>query len=290
MGIIHHWKMTRKAQINLGQRLVMCWARRHITGMDLPQHDIPDTPAQRALDRRRLLRAFNLSLAAVLVLCIVFFAQGNFDFRAFTVMPNSVAGLPGLLTAPLLHGSIEHLLMNGIAILMLGTLSGGVYPRATLRALPILWLLSGLGAWLLGDPGSHHLGASGVTHGLAFLVFMLGLLRRDRAAIAAGLLAFLFYGGMLLTILPRELDVSWQSHLGGALGGVLAAVLFRRSDPMAPRQRYSWELEEDASDAEDELELSSPEQVPVLWQRESRDDALRNAERGTVLPFRSRQD
>lgn len=250
----------------------------------------PDGPQQWHRDLRRWRRAFNASLAAVLALCALFALQGRIDLSGWMVQPWSPPGLAGLLGAPLLHGSIEHLLMNGIAILMLGTLAGGVYPRATLRALPILWLLSGLGAWLLGEPGSHHLGASGVTHGLAFLVFTLGLLRRDRAAIAAGLLAFLFYGGMLLTILPRELDVSWQSHLGGALGGVLAAVLFRRSDPMAPRQRYSWELEEDASDAEGELELSSPEQVPVLWQRESRDDALRNAERGTVLPFRGRQD
>ena len=81
-------------------------------------------------------------------------------------------------------------------------------------------ILSLLGAWLLGQPGSHHLGASGLTHGLMFLVFVLGLLRRDRAAIAAGMLAFMFYGGMLMTILPREPGVSWESHLGGAIAGV----------------------------------------------------------------------
>mgnify|MGYP003590310455 CR=1 FL=1 len=61
--------------------------------MDLPQHDIPDTPAQRARDRKRLLRAFNLSLASVLLICVVFFAQADFDFRAFSVMPHSMAGL-----------------------------------------------------------------------------------------------------------------------------------------------------------------------------------------------------
>lgn len=260
--------------------------RRHCVGMHLSEPgDAPDTPLQRRHDLRRLLRAFNLSLAAVLLLCALFALQGRIDLSSWMVQPWSLPGLAGLLGAPLLHGSIEHLLMNGIAILMLGTLAGGVYPRATLRALPILWLLSGLGAWLLGDHGSHHLGASGVTHGLAFLVFTLGLLRRDRAAIAAGLLAFLFYGGMLLTILPRELDVSWQSHLGGALGGVLAAVLFRRSDPMTPRQRYSWELEDEEDEADDELELSAPDQVPVLWHRDRKDDA-----RGAVLPFRRRDE
>ena len=91
-----------------------------------------------------------------------------------------------------------------------------MYPKATVRALPLLWLGSGLGAWMLGNPGSVHLGASGVTHGLMFLLASLGLLRRDRAAIATGLIGMLFYGGMLMTILPHADGVSWQSHMGGA--------------------------------------------------------------------------
>ena len=96
------------------------------------------------------------------------------------------------------------------------------------------------------------------------------LLRRDRPAIAAAMIAFFLYGGMLLTVLPHEPGVSWQAHLGGALAGILAAVLFRRSDPMAPRRRYSWELEEDArqaTDVDDEMEPPRPSEVPVLWQR-----------------------
>lgn len=104
-------------------------------------------------------------------------------------------------------------------------------------AIPLVWLGSGLGPWLLADPGTHTLGASGLTHGLMFMIFMLGLLRRDRAAIAAGMIAFLFYGGMVLTILPRETGVSWQAHLGGAVAGLIATFLFRRLDPELPRKR-----------------------------------------------------
>ena len=244
---------------------------------------------QRRLDRQRLRRALNASLGFVLLLAACYAAQQGFDFRNLTVTPHSVAGLLGLLTAPLLHGSLEHIVANSVAVLLLGTLAGTVYPQATLRALPLLWLGSGLGAWLLGQPESHHLGASGVTHGLAFLVFVLGLLRRDRAAIAAGMLAFLFYGGMLLTILPREAGVSWESHLGGAVAGVIAAFLFRRNDPQAPRQRYSWELEEELAreqgDAERAMyEVETARDVPVLWQRGD------DKGRGKVLPFRRPQD
>ena len=260
--------------------------------MYLPDTDPPADPAaQRRADWRRFSRAAWCSAAAVLVLALMDLVQGMLDTRAFAVAPGSVAGLMGLLTAPLLHGSLEHLVANCLSILFLGTLAGGVYPRATLRGLPLMWLGSGLGAWLLGEPGSFHIGASGVTHGLMFLVFVLGVLRRDRVAIAATMIGFLFYGGMLLSVLPREPGVSWQSHLGGAVGGALAAWLFRRLDPMAPRKRYSWEIEDElAAEAEraerDQFELPSPDEVPVLWERPVRDE---DSARGKVLEFPRRE-
>jgi membrane associated rhomboid family serine protease len=115
--------------------------------MHLPVHDpVLDPRRQREHDRRRLWRAFNASLAFVLVLLVVFSAQQAFDWRALAVAPQSPAGLLGLLTAPLLHGSPEHIGANAVSLLLLGTLAGTVYPRATLRALPLLWLGSGLGA------------------------------------------------------------------------------------------------------------------------------------------------
>jgi membrane associated rhomboid family serine protease len=253
--------------------------------MHLPTPELPDSPAQRAHDRRRLLRAFNLSLAFVLLLGAVFLAQPAFEVAAWTVRPQDLAGLRGVLGAPLLHGSVEHLAANAISLLLLGTLAGAVYPRATVRALPLLWAGSGLGAWLLGHAGSFHLGASGLTHGLMFLVLTLGLLRRDRPSVAAAMIAFFLYGGMLLTVLPREVGVSWQAHLGGAVAGVVAAWLFRRSDPLPPRRRYSWELEEELAEAAgqrdaDELEPAPPRDVPVLWQRPEPRDAG-----GVVLRF-----
>ena len=257
--------------------------------MHLPMPEpVPDTPAQRGIDRRRLQRALNASLGFVLLLAAVFATQHAFDWSAFAIAPRDWHGLIGILTAPLLHGSPEHLGGNAVALLLLGTLAGTVYPRATLRSLPLLWLGSGLAAWSLGERGTHHLGASGVAHGLMFLVFALGLLRRDRPAIAAAMIAFFLYGGMLLTVLPHEPGVSWQAHLGGALAGIVAAWLFRNSDPVAPRKRYSWELEDAAAAAasgsdDGELEPSSPREVSVLWRRVEDPG-------GTVLRFPSRDD
>ena len=232
-----------------------------------------DARAQAAADRRRLQRALNASLAFVLLLSAIFAAQQVMDWQWLAVVPRTWSGLVGVLVAPLLHGSPEHLGANAVSLLLLGTLAGTVYPRATLRALPLLWVGSGLAAWSLGEAGTHHLGASGLSHGLMFLVFALGRLRRDRPAIAAAMIAFMLYGGMLLTVLPREPGVSWQAHLGGALAGVVAALLFRRVDPPAPRRRYSWELESEApaSRNDDELEPPRPVDVPVLWHRDGGD-------------------
>jgi membrane associated rhomboid family serine protease len=235
-----------------------------LTGPD-PQPD-PELAAAPAV-LQRFKRALNWSMAAVIALSAIFFLQDQFDdLQAFMIRPQLPAGLVGVLTAPLLHGSLEHLAANALSVLILGTLAGTVYPKATLRALPLIWLGSGLGTWLIATGGSH-LGASGVTHGLGFLLFTLGVLRRDRPAIAAALIAFFFFGGMLMTVLPQEMGVSWEYHLSGAVFGVLAGILWRRADPAPPRRRYSWEDEPEPSDANDPLELPSPEQVPVIWQR-----------------------
>lgn len=245
---------------------------------------------QRQADRRRLQRALTASMAGVLLLWVCFVIQKSIDWTPLTVTPRTLEGLLGLFTAPLLHGSVAHIVANTTSLLLLGTLAGTAYPKATLRALPLLWLGSGIGAWLLGAANSHHLGASGVTHGLGFLLFTLGLLRRDKAALAAGMIAFLFYGGMLMSILPREPGVSWESHLGGALAGIVAALLFRHVDPILPRKKYSWEIEEEmqaqrADSERDTFETHAPHDVPVLWHR----NTPPNDEQSNVLPFRKRE-
>jgi membrane associated rhomboid family serine protease len=244
----------------------------------------PDDPELREAPavRQRFQRALNLSLLAIVLLAGVFFLQMRvLDTDALAIVPQDPGHLLGILTAPLLHGSLGHLGANAVALLMLGTLAGTVFPRATWRSLPIIWLGSGLGTWLIGTGGSH-IGASGVAHGLGFLVFTLGLLRRDRAAIAASLIAFFFFGSMLVTVFPTEIDISWEYHLAGAVSGVLAALLWRRADPVPPRRRYSWEEEEASAAAPaeaDELEPPSPAEVPEIWQRPLR-------VRPVVLPFR----
>jgi len=220
--------------------------------MDLP---LPDpiaviTHARPMAQRFRRAAWISLCFVALLAWIKLFEHWMGQPFSGLALRPHVLAGLIGVLTAPLLHASLQHLGANALPLLILGTLAGGLYPRATVRALPLIWIGSGIGAWFLGEPGSAHIGASGIATGLMFLVFVLAVLRRDRQAIAAGMMAFFLYGGMVVTIFPREANISWEMHMSGAICGVLAAVIWRKRDAPLPRKRYSWEdePEEEAPD------------------------------------------
>ena len=114
------------------------------------------------------------------------------------------------------------------------------YPKSRYWALAGIWLLSGLGVWLFAR-SSFHFGASGITHGMFFYLFIGGILRRDRRSAAILMIAFYMYGGMLLTIFPGDPGVSFESHFFGALAGAFCAYVFRDWDPKPQRKRYSWQ-------------------------------------------------
>jgi membrane associated rhomboid family serine protease len=171
------------------------------------------------------------------------------DFHQLAVYPRHLGGLLGVLTAPLIHGSWQHLVANSLPTIVLGSMLCYGYPRSRFPVFMLIWLLSGLGVWLFAR-SSYHLGASGLTHGIFFYLFVSGILRRDRRSAALLMVAFYFYGGMLLTIFPRDPTVSFESHLFGAMAGVACAFLFRHWDPGPQRKRYAWQ--DQAADAEED--------------------------------------
>lgn len=203
-----------------------------------------------AQDRYRVGQAIGQTTIAVAMLWWIHAMVHVADLRLTSLMinPGVWSGLLGVITAPLLHASFAHLTANTLPLLILGSMARYAYPRALVWALPAIWLASGLGTWLFGRP-SFHLGASGISHGLMFFLFVIGLLRRDRLAIAVSLITFFLYGSMIWTVFPGEDGVSWEAHLFGALGGLLAAPLLFRRDPMPWRAPYSWELEPEEDDS-----------------------------------------
>jgi membrane associated rhomboid family serine protease len=216
--------------------------------MELAPPTPEPTAATIARDRARLRYALLGAGAWLAGIWLVWFGAWccGWDLRDLGIRPREAFGLIGILTAPLVHASFAHLMANTLPLGLLATLTLYAYPRAARLALPCIWLASGLGVWIWGRP-SVHLGSSGLTHGLMFFLFVSGLLRRDRLGVAIALVVFFLYGGMVLTVLPREPDVSFEYHLFGALAGLFSALAGFRLDPCPPRRRYSWEDEDTAS-------------------------------------------
>ncbi|MHA7191784.1 rhomboid family intramembrane serine protease [Arthrobacter sp. MDT2-16] len=155
---------------------------------------------------------------------------GNLLVRTLGIAPRRIDGLDGVLFAPLLHGGLGHLAGNTLPLLVLGFLAFLEGARRFAAAVGISWLASGLGTWLFG--GGLTIGASGVVFGLFTYLITRGFYNRDwRQILLAGVL-FAVYGSILWGILPAfGSNVSWQAHLFGALGGVLAAFLLKRKRP-----------------------------------------------------------
>ena len=144
---------------------------------------------------------------------------------AWGVRPHTLLGLRGIAFAPFLHSGFGHLIGNTIPFALLGlvVLTGGVQRFVAVTV--IVTVTSGVGTWVFGSANQIHIGASGVVFGYLGYLVSRGFFERKLGQIVAGILVALVYGGMIWGILPNQRGVSWQGHLFGLLGGVLAARL-----------------------------------------------------------------
>ena len=167
----------------------------------------------------------------VALMWVVFFATfvTGGALLSFGIIPRNVIGLRGILFAPFLHGSFAHLLANSIPFAMMGWF---VMLRDSRHFVPVTaaaMLGSGIMAWILGATGSVHVGASGLIFGyLGFLMFS-GWYTRSIPSIMISVLVTVMWGGLVLGVLPGQVGISWQAHLGGFIGGALAARSYRVS-------------------------------------------------------------
>jgi membrane associated rhomboid family serine protease len=144
------------------------------------------------------------------------------------IIPRSTYGVDGIFFAPFLHSGFDHLYSNSIPLILLGTFVLAAGARRFLLSSLVIILVSGLGVWFTGSPGTVVVGASGLIFGYLGLLLMRGLVERTWWNFAVVLLVGLLYGWQLFGILPTDERISWQGHLFGFVGGLLAAILFRR--------------------------------------------------------------
>ena len=148
--------------------------------------------------------------------------------NAYGIRPRSIIGLRGILFAPFLHGGLAHVLANTIPFLTFGWL---IMLRETsdfFVVTAVTMLTSGLGVWLIASPGTIHIGASGLIFGYFGFLLLRGYFERSFSAILISLIVGLLYGSLIWGVLPLQVGISWQGHLFGFLGGVLAARLLAR--------------------------------------------------------------
>ncbi len=150
------------------------------------------------------------------------------DLDVLGIEPRSVEGLTGIPLAPFLHLGFGHLIGNTIPFLLLGfTIAlGGLARVAVVTA--VVALVGGLGTWLVAPANTVHIGASGIVFGYVGYLVARGVFSRSIGQIALGVVVLAVWGTTLLRGLVPETGISWQGHLFGAVGGVIAARLLHR--------------------------------------------------------------
>ncbi|ADC70537.1 MULTISPECIES: rhomboid family intramembrane serine protease [unclassified Thioalkalivibrio] len=232
----------------------------------------PAPPTDPRAERERIRRALMWPMLGAGILIAIHALQEltGGDWSRLGILPRDAVGVLGIITSPLIHGSWGHLLANVPTLWVLGMLTLYGFPQATRTAVPLIWLMGGLGVWLFAREGLH-IGASGLTHGLMFFAVVIGIRRRDALSIALAIIILFLYGSMLWGVFPSGPKVSFEAHLFGAVVGAVCGGLLYRRDPLPPARRSSWE-DDDETDPEtlrkieqgrlDEIEPRQPPEEP----------------------------
>ena len=176
-------------------------------------------------------RAFVAMCAFVPILFVVELVDMQVDGRldqAGGILPRDPAGLDGIVFAPFLHAGYTHLVGNSIPLILMGTFVLAAGGSRFLASTVLIALVSGVGVWFFSPTDTVTVGASGVIFGYLAVLLTRGLVEHSWWNVAVGLLIALLYGWSLLGVLPTDERISWQAHLFGFLGGLLAAIVFRR--------------------------------------------------------------
>ncbi|MBF6620836.1 MAG: rhomboid family intramembrane serine protease [Patulibacter sp.] len=186
-------------------------------------------------------RTSGLMLVAgmVLLMWIVEVIDAIADQRLdqFGIVPRQIDGLDGIVFSPFLHSGFGHLLANTVPFLILGAviaLNGAV---RVLQVTVIVGLVAGIGTWLFAGSNTVTVGASGIVMGYATYLVSRGVFSRRAFELIVGVVIAVVWGGMVLTSLTPTEGVSWQAHLFGAIGGVVAAWMLTADRPAAEAAR-----------------------------------------------------
>ena len=183
-----------------------------------------------------------LPMLFVLLLWLVFWYELKFNHSLshFGIYPREVFGLKGIFFSPFLHGDLEHLANNSVALLVLLPLLRYFYKEQTFVVLLLGVLFSGLGTWLLGRP-SYHIGASGLIYALVSFIFFKGIFTKYYRLVALSFMIVILYGGSVWYMFPNIKEgISWEGHFAGFFVG-LALALVLKTPQFGNSIFYDWQ-------------------------------------------------
>lgn len=194
-------------------------------------------------EKRDLLKSFYFPSLFIIVMWTVWLIEIVFqiDLSFLGIYPLAAKGLPGVITAPLVHSGYEHLIANSIPMFVLGASLFYFYRQIAYKIFFLIYLITNIWVWFLARGDAYHIGASGVVYGLAAYLFTSGLIRRNPRLLAVTLIITFLYGSMIWGVFPDffpEKNISWESHLMGMLAGIVMAVFTRDEGPKP--KKYIW--------------------------------------------------
>jgi membrane associated rhomboid family serine protease len=158
------------------------------------------------------------------------------------IHPRQLSHIEGLFFAPFLHGSWSHLIGNSISLLILGAAILIKGWRDLFIVSVASALTAGMVVFIIGSSGTNHIGASSVIFGYFGFLLGTGIYQRNGLGILLAVLVVIFYGGAIFTMFPtgatRVANISWEGHLGGAIGGFLIARARRSGKTILPPSPY----------------------------------------------------
>ncbi|MEY2904024.1 MAG: hypothetical protein RJA52_40 [Bacteroidota bacterium] len=171
------------------------------------------------------------------------------DLGFLGIYPRKIHGLLGILTAPFIHGSWEHLYSNAPPLIALFTLLFYFHQKIAVKIILGVWLLTGIFVWIFARP-VYHIGFSGVLYGLVAFIGWNGIFRKDMKSISLSLMILIYFGGMASGILPGQEKISWESHLLGAISGIIISYFYRNNGkeeemPKGNEEEQSYFLDRD---------------------------------------------
>lgn len=186
-------------------------------------------------DSRKALFVMTGVIAVLWLVQIVNWTDHYWLSRHFGIVAREPSRLPDIFSAPLLHWSFSHIEANSAPLFFLGFFAAYRGIRRFVVVTLLIVVTSGLGSWLFSPTRTLEVGASGVVFGYFGYVVVRGIVERRVLDVIVGIVVALLYWSILQGVLPNDPHISWQAHLFGLIGGIVAALLLRQRPPKRPR-------------------------------------------------------